>query len=374
MKKKKIFIHIHQSILKGGVEKVFHNIINNLPIEEYDISVLNVMGYLTDDFEGQLYPLDVKRNCLMWDELSHNPWKRLTQKIHNRLFPWYYKNLVLRFKKFDVAIAAQEGFYAKYVMNNVRAKKKMLWIHNDMTQCHWTKKQFGDADQEKACYEKFDKVVCVSKGVAESMRRVFGSMDNLTVCYNPIDTHEIDRKLKEKLASRPEELWFVCAGRLVYQKAYDRLFEVCKRLNDDGFRYRITILGEGSDRPILENMIKDYGLANIELIGNQSNPFKYIKAADWYLLPSRHEGFGLVLHEAVWCGTPIITTDVVGARELLGDSEFGIVTENSEEGIYNTLCLVLRDPHYWEKYRNAVKRRASFINLEQRILRIKELF
>lgn len=372
--KKKILLYIHQCILKGGVEKVFYNLINNLPPEEYDITILSVMGYLKDDFEANLFPPEVKRSCMMWDEFSGTSiLKRLRQKIHNRIFPLWCKVRLL-FKKYDIAIAAQEGAYAEFVINHVKAKKKLLWIHNDIEKCHWTLSHFGTIEAERRCYDKFDKVVCVSRSVADSMNTMFGKMNNLTVCYNPVDTHEIDRKLKSKLPDRPSENpWFVCVGRLCHQKGYDRLIRVCNRLNKEGYHYAITILGDGEDREMLEQMLAHNAIDNIHLLGNVENPFVFMKQADWLLLPSRHEGFGMVLHEAVYCGTPVIATDVCGVSELLGDSEYGIVIENSEEAIYEGLKKVLDNPRLHIQYKEAVKRRLDFIDLNTRIKDIKAL-
>lgn len=370
MKKQKVLIYIHQGIQKGGVEKVFHTIINNLPSDRYDITVLSVMGYLTDDFDAPLYPNTVKRHCMMWDEFSKdNVIRRVLQKIHNRLFPPYYKFL-LKLKKFDIAIAAQEGFYASFVIENVKAHRKYLWIHNDVMQCHWTAKMFPSLDAEAACYRQFSKVICVSHHVAQSMSSLFGKMDNLHICYNPINTPEIDAKLQEPAPERPGTgVWFVCIGRLAHQKGYDRLLEICRRLNDKGYRYRycISILGEGADRAKLELKISEYQLGNVELCGNQTNPFKYMKAADWVLTPSRHEGFCLALWEATYCGVPSIITDVAGARELLGNSEYGIITENSEEQIYTAIKSVLDQPRLHEHYQAAARKRAPFISLNTRI-------
>lgn len=365
--KKSVFIYIHQGILKGGVEKVFHTIINNLPPTDYSITVLSVMGYLADDFESKLYPKEVKRYCLMWDEFSRtNIVKRFSQKLHNRFFPWYFKQ-VLKFRKFDIAIAAQEGLYAKFVIDNVTASKKFLWIHNDIKKCHWTQKQFDNKSDEAAYYRKFDNVVCVSQSVAQSMNELFGKMDNLCVCHNPIDTTEIETKLQATCPPRPDCTWFLCVGRLALQKGFDRLVKVCKRLNDEGYKYQVTILGEGDERQPLEILIKNLEISNIHLAGNKDNPFIYMKSADWFLQTSRHEGFGLALYESAYCGTPIITTDVAGAKELLGNSEYGIITENSEIGIYHAMKSVLDNPDIQLHYKNAIKKRASLITLQKRI-------
>lgn len=374
MKKIKVFIYLHQGILKGGVEKVFYTLLNNISMEMYDITVLSVMGYLSNDFESNLYPQQVTRHCLMWDEFSQtNLIKRIFQKIHNRYFASLYKKIISH-KKFDIAIAAQEGFYADFIDRNINAKKKFLWIHNDIELCHWSLKHFGNIDSELKCYQKFNKIICVSEKVRESMQKVFrDKLNNLCVCHNPIDTHIIDEKIHEILPSRPEHTWFICIGRLVHQKGFDRLIKVCDRLNGEGYKYQISILGEGEDHASLDKLLKELKITNVELLGNQSNPFKFLKNADWFLQTSRHEGFGLALYESAYCKTPVITTDVAGARELLGDSEFGIITENSTEGIYKALKYVLDNPQTHEEFKTKIGKKASTISLQNSITEITRI-
>lgn len=369
MKKKKLFIYIHQCVLKGGVEKVFFNLLNNLPKDRYDITVLSNMAYLKDDIYAELYPDNVRRVWLYYDEFSTSGFRRFAQRVHNflmpRLYPW-----LLRLRRYDTAIAAQEGMYAQFVDKNLRADKKLLWIHNDMSICHWTQKVFGSLEAEKACYSRFDRVVCVSKAVAESMNVVFGHMENLCVCYNPIDTAEIDQKKEAFTVIREEVPLFVAVGRLVDQKGFDRLLRVCSRLNADGFDYRVWIVGDGDDREKLETQRMNCKLENVQFLGKKANVFPYMKAADWLLCTSRHEGFNMVLYEAAWCDTPSITTDNAGTREFLGDSKYGIVTPNNEDAIYTAMRRVLSCPELHKKYLKAICERKSFIDLKERIAEI----
>lgn len=363
---KKVFIYIHQSILKGGVEKVFYNLFNNLPDDEYQITVLNYCVYLTDDLKSVFYKGQKHRYWFYYDEWSSKPVKKFFQRVHNKLMPVILP-IWLRMQRFDIAIAAQEGMYAKFVDENIHAKRKLLWIHNDMMLCRFTEKYFESPQDEKACYEHFDGVACVSDSVRQSMLARFGEMSNLYVVYNPIDTNEIDIKLEENLPERGKETLFVCVGRLVEQKGFDRLLPVCKKLNDEGFKYTVWILGEGSDREKLESYIQKNGLYNVKLLGNQKNPFVYMKQADWLLCASRHEGFNMVLHEAVYCECPIITTVNAGTKELLGNSQYGIVLENSDQAIEDGMREVLSNKEIRDKYHLSALERKDFVSLDGRM-------
>lgn len=367
---KKVFIYIHQSILKGGVEKVFYNLFNNLPDDEYEITVLNYCGYLTDDLQSVFYKGQKHRYWFYYDEWSNKPIKRFLQKVHNKVMPTILP-IWLKMQRYDIAIAAQEGMYAKFVDENIRAKRKLLWIHNDMMLCRFTEKHFSSPKDEKACYEHFDRVACVSESVKQSMLERFGEMRNLYVVYNPIDTNEIDKQLREKLPERGTEPLFVCVGRLVEQKGFDRLLPICKKLNDEGFKYTVWILGEGTARAKLEEFTKNNKLENVKLMGNQKNPFVYMKQADWILCTSRHEGFNMVLHEAVYCEVPIITTENAGAMELLGNSQYGIVLENSDQAIEEGMRRVLSNNEIRDKYYLAAIGRKNFVSLDDRMKTIR---
>lgn len=366
MKKKKLFIYIHQCILKGGVEKVFFNLLNNLPKDQYDVTVLSHIAYLTDDIHAGLYPENVRRLWLYYDEFAPAGLPRFMQRVHNFLMPRLYP-LWLRFQKFDTAIAAQEGMYARFVDENVRADRKLLWIHNDMSICHWTQKVFGTTEAEKACYDRFDRVVCVSGTVSDSMNAVFGKMENLCVCYNPIDTAEIDRKKDAFTVDRDAVPLFVAVGRLADQKGFDRLLRVCSRLNEDGFDYRVWIIGDGENREKLEQQRANSHLDNVQFLGQKANVFPYMKAADWLVCTSRHEGFNTALQEATWCEIPILSVTNSGTNELLDNGRYGIMTENEEDAIYEAMRCVLTDAQLLEKYRKAIIERKSFIDLQARI-------
>lgn len=107
--------------------------------------------------------------------------------------------------------------------------------------------------------------------------------------------------------------------------------------------FEICIIGEGEEREKIEDLISKRKVTSIKLIGYCENPYPYMKKADWFLCCSKFEGFSTVLQEALVLGKAIITTDIGGARELLGDSEYGIVVENSEEALYCAMKSIIEN-------------------------------
>ena len=86
----------------------------------------------------------------------------------------------------------------------------------------------------------------------------------------------------------------VTMGRLVPQKGYDRLLPIIKRLKDEGFRFSLNILGEGTDREKLEQYIKQHHLETcVRLSGFHTNPYPYLAKADLFGLIVDNNGTSL---------------------------------------------------------------------------------
>jgi len=128
-----------------------------------------------------------------------------------------------------------------------------------------------------------------------------------------------------------ENFTFLAVGRLVPQKGFDLLIKAFSKLDGN---YRLRIVGEGEDRPMLEKMIKEMGLEEtVTLTGalDRNSVIKEMKSCDVFVLSSRHETFGNVVVEAAACGKPVIATKCGGPEDIIGD-DIGILIENESVG------------------------------------------
>jgi glycosyltransferase involved in cell wall biosynthesis len=176
-------------------------------------------------------------------------------------------------------------------------------------------------------YRGLDKVVCVSKGIESNLQdklRLKGS--SLTTIYNPV----LDASII-KAAEQPVEYsnYFICVGRLHYQKGYDFLLDIMmseKMLNNNT---KVVILGDGEERENLQCQIIKLGLEDsVILHGATNNPYKYIKHANAILLPSRWEGLPTVLVEAAYLNTQMIAFGCrYGPQELTNNGKNGYLVE-----------------------------------------------
>lgn len=174
-------------------------------------------------------------------------------------------------------------------------------------------------------------VVAVSEGVANDLVQLTGlPRDNLQVIYNPTVTPELLARTEEPLDHpwfRPGEPPVILgAGRLTAQKDFPTLIRAFALVRKK-LPARLMILGEGEERQRLESLVHELGLgADVALPGFVDNPFKYMKHARVFVLSSRFEGFGLVLVEAMACGTPVIATDCPsGPAEILEGGKWGTI-------------------------------------------------
>jgi len=178
----------------------------------------------------------------------------------------------------------------------------------------------------KFLYPKADKVVCTSKIMVEEMARDLGvPSSRLAVHYNPVDETSLRGKAEPPIRYPGEGRRFVCAGRLTRQKGFDRLL---RRMACWERSCHLTILGDGADRPALERLASEHGVAgNVLFAGFCDNPWRYYAGADAFLLPSRWEGMPNAALEALACGTKVIAAPEAGAISEIADlAEAGAVT------------------------------------------------
>lgn len=371
MKKKILFLI--ESFAGGGVEKVFIDLINNMDINKYDVTVMSIWNYgvRKKDLRKDVKYKSIFPNIKGISRVFHN----FVEKSDGKLL---YK-LGIR-EKYDIEIAFIEGRATKIIGASTNPNsRKIAWVHIDLAQGHWTSKVFRESTElEKNYYKKFNDIVFVSNSAKEGFIKLFGDdFDNLQVKYNPIIADDVIRKSQEivdDIEKPKDKKLLVTSGRLVSQKGYESLLEVCNKLNNDKLDYELWVLGEGWARPKLEELIDKYKLNNVKLLGFKENPYKYIKQGDLFVCSSKNEGFSLVIAEAMILGLPVISTNCSGPNELLNFGEYGFMVENTEEDLYRGLKGILENEERLRYYSKKSKDRINFFNYADRISDIEMLF
>lgn len=181
-------------------------------------------------------------------------------------------------------------------------------------------------------YPFSSKIITVSDEIANDLVKEYHiSPKKITRIYNPIDLIEISKLSGDT----PNHDWFhnkdrpiiVNIGRLVPDKDHPTLIRAFALLIQR-IPARLLILGEGPERSNLIDLINKLGVSEyVELAGFQSNVFSFLKHSDLFVLSSKHEGFGLVIAEALACGTPVVSTNCKsGPAEILENGVYGCLT------------------------------------------------
>lgn len=384
-KKKKILIRIG-SLRHGGAEKVLVTFLKNLPPHKYEIDLLLNLysGKYLPEVPSWINVLYLNKGEMITTNRPQDIPKKAFRVIYQSLlkkFPKLLYSKILSNKKYDVEFAAIHGFRDEILNSPLKSSKKIVWIHNDLRKTHF----HNYTDHEIRKFFGFDKILVISEHIQkdfESLAKTVDEKSRIVRVYNPLDTEEILRKSHEPRVrsqdNQPktsnQQPVFVSVGTVFPQKGFDRLLKVHKRLLDEGFKYKIQIVGDGYDFENINNLRKELGVENTaEMVGFTDNPYPYFKNADFYVLSSRYEGFPTVLFEALTLKKNIIATDVSGVREMLLGGKLGMIVENSEEGIYEGMKKALTETFSFEKYQKELKDYEMPFNLENSVNRIIEI-
>ena len=114
-------------------------------------------------------------------------------------------------------------------------------------------------------------------------------------------------------------------------------------LLDRGYKFVWHIIGEGAFRKEIESKITEFGLKeNVILYGGKVNPYRFLTNADLFMLPSYEEAEGMVIKESLALKLPVLATDTGATRDIV-DEKYGIVCENNDEALSESLFKILDD-------------------------------
>ncbi|BCA80113.1 glycosyltransferase [Desulfuromonas sp. AOP6] len=150
--------------------------------------------------------------------------------------------------------------------------------------------------------------------------------EKIHVIYNGIDFRDLQDEKKLQLDERNRPVIIGSAGRLSYQKNQKALIDLAVQLNTAGIDFKIKVAGEGKLLKELEDYAAAQGACGkIDFIGFVENMNAFMASVDVFVLPSRWEGFGYVLIEAMAAGKPIVAFDVSSNPEIVQDGETGFL-------------------------------------------------
>ena len=339
-----LFMLINMNI--GGTEKALINMLNELQKEKYKVTVLLLEkygGFLNQipDWVEVKY-LDEYKNLKKY--INEPPIKSvkelLIKKEYINAFNFFLSYCISKLKddisyhykylltdvsdleeEYDIAVAyaGPMDFITYFIANKIRAKKRVQWIHFDISKIGFNKR-FAEK-----MYSKFDKIFVVSEEGKNKLNRLIPSLSDKTeVFFNIISSTFIKNMAENEKGFNDNYngIRILTVGRLSREKGQDITISVLEKLIKQGYEVRWYCIGEGNMKKELEDMVKNKNLQeNYILLGSKRNPYPFMKECDIYVQSSRHEGYCITLAEARCFNNSIITTNFTGANVNFNQDE-----------------------------------------------------
>lgn len=358
----KKILFIAKSMGIGGVEKSLVSLLCTMSSKQYevDLLLLEKKGQFLEQIPQWVHVLELKEystikkelNCppryVIKEELKSHKKKHalhlatayVISKILKNGFLYYqavFKKVSRISKEYDIAIAYSSiiNYISWLVCYHIKAKKKVGWIHFDISKLKIDDKLF------LTLHKKMDTIYIVSQQGYEIFCDKFPELrDKCEVKYNIVDEKSI-RSLAEKSV---ENLYkngkkiIITLGRLEQEKGQNIIPLVAEQLKDRGFKFTWYLIGDGNLRNDIEFLIMEKGLTQeVILLGTKSNPYPYLKQADIYVQTSIHEGFCITLAEAKIFKPIIVSTNFTGASEQLKNYKNKYIVPRNVKDLTNAI-------------------------------------
>lgn len=359
----------------AGTEKAFLGLANNLDYDRFDVTLLlaKAGGPLYDQLPKQIKVIEMPEYGEMFTltgatakKAIWNCYVKRNPLVLAEIFPYFVKSALFKKKRsytamrlwvrlmrkmpplpgeYDVAAAFWGDKTMFYMVDKVKARRKIAWLHFD----------YSNPPRDDRLYlpyfQKCDKIINVSKVVDDALKaRLPQIADRCEVLENINDP-----KLIWDMALRGESFpdgWFtgkriLTIARICDQKGVDFIPPVLKKLTEDGMPLRWYIVGGGDEADVsrLKVQALTFEVADkLFLLGTKTNPYGYMRDCDIFVLPSRYEGKPITVEEAKIMYKPILVSRYLSADEQLEGGRLGMITDIGEEGLYSGLKKLLGDP------------------------------
>lgn len=364
----KILFLIHD-LSVGGAEKVLVNLVNNMDKTKFDITVMTLFDV---GINKQFISPDVHyKTCFKHMVRGNSHLMKLLSP--RQLHKWLIK------EKYDVEVSYLEGPSARVISGCPYPDTKLVsWIHSEQKSRGLAAQSFRSFAESVKCYQRFDRIVCVSEPVKNHFKSIYPDIANITVLYNTNDTEKIlelsGEEVKDVELSNGE-IKICGVGKIVKSKGFDRLARIHCRLRKEGYPIHTYILGVGSDQEMIQKYICEQGEQQFfTFLGYQTNPYKYVSKCEMFVCASTTEGFSTAATESLIVGTPVCTVNVSGMNEMLGNNnEYGVITENNEEALYQGIKMLLDDSDLLAHYKNQAEIRGKTFSTNNTVRAVEDM-
>ncbi len=383
----KNIVIIQESLIFGGVEKVLTNLVSNLDRNKIKVRIIlvkrknDLINEIPEDIE--VYYLNKSDKKSVKEKLFKikQKYPYFVQKIITLFFlvfsiP-YYLLKVLQYRVKIRNIINQDDLVISMNMRNLFISLLLLGMKN--TKIGWI---HGNVNNDTGRFSKtgypffkyYNSIITICNDCRLDFNGKFQSLKNRTVMfYNSFSIQNIYKKSKEDFET--DYKYIISMGRLDYEKGFDVLITAFSKLIKDGYKEQLVILGRGPEEIKLKKLVNELNINDYVLFpGFDINPYKWVRNSEMYILPSRGEGFGNVVIEALACEVPVVSSDCKsGPKEILEDGKYGLLFESENiNDLYLKMKMMLDDSSLRNDFKEKSMERAYFFDNKSIIPKIEE--
>ena len=320
-RKKKDLLFADKSMITGGIEKAQLNLLNNIDYKKYNVTVIleEKTGELLNKINNNVKIIELK--------VSNNN-NVIIRKIINTYRKLIFK--IFNYHNYDFSCCYTTYSYSSNKIAKIASSNNSFYVHSDYSNVYKDENDFRNFfDSRKV--DEYKNIIFVSNESKKSFIKYYPELEEKTLVLNNfIDIEEIKEKSQEKIEkSKNNKTLFVFVGRLDdTSKKLKRAIKLVEKLDID-----LWIIGDGPDRGRYEEYAKELKVSNkITFFGKKSNPYPYIKEADYIILTSDYEGFPVIYQEAMVLRKNIITT-INTSDDQINMKEYAYIISKDEKMI-----------------------------------------
>lgn len=388
--KKKLLI-VNNNLATGGVQRSLINLLNEIK-NDYDITLFlfNNNGEYKKSIPQEIEVVEAKPllSLLGVSQIQSKNlgmffyYVRAILSLYSRIVNNHFPIKLLvstqpKLSGFDAAISFLHDSKGKrlyggcneFVQRRVETETKITFLHCDFINYG------GNNAHNRKMLRKFNKVVAVSEGIKNSLINALPELKDKTFyvsnCHNYTEYQRCSGL--DTFEYRDKFFNILTVARLSPEKGILRSIDIFKRVINEGYSVKWHIVGDGIQKKEIEDKILSSNMNKVILLyGNQVNPYRFMKYADVLYQPSFHEAAPMVFQEAKSLGLPIITTETISAKELIVEGNEGFICDNSENGIYSILKVILDAPKHLQACREYLSKQ-KYTN-EKALFQFQSLF
>lgn len=348
MKKKILFIISNME--SGGVSKSMSNLVNVINTNKYEVDclILSPQGIFLDSIPKTIRIISDERTALLFSKFPQNLKPLISKGYFGDAFirllagccmlfnkgwgGWILSRRIINIKKkYDLAVDYNGQHQLYYLVDKVKANKKITFFHSDYAK--WDFYYSMDAKY----MPKTDAIFTISELCVQSLKKYFPAQSDKIGLFENISSVQSIYAMAQKNVTDgldKDSLNLITIGHLSENKGTSLAIEAARILKERGIKFHWYFIGNSSQMDFYEKLARQNGVQeNIIFMGMKNNPYPYLQQADIVVHPSQFEGKSIALDEAKIMCKPIVVTNFSTVNDQFVDRVNASICEMNAEDV-----------------------------------------